>query len=103
MAARLAGYNRLALNCRSGALAWLILCGGCSQVALGQPLSWESGQGYRAAKLRVPSSGTTGFTLLPAESTGVAFTNVLSDSRAMTNVNLANGSGVALGDFDGDG
>lgn len=44
-----------------------------------------------------------GFTLLAPESTGVNFTNVLSDQGAAANQIRYNGSGVALGDIDGDG
>ena len=51
----------------------------------------------------MPTTGTTGFTLLPPEITGISFTNFISDQRAVTNQNLLNGSGVALGDVDGDG
>jgi hypothetical protein len=44
-----------------------------------------------------------GFTRLGSELTGVKFTNQISDIRAVTNRNLLSGSGVALGDVDGDG
>ena len=67
------------------------------------PLNWQKADGFRVAKLPVPSSGKTGFSLLPPEMTGIHFTNTLPESRTMTNVNLMNGSGVALGDYDGDG
>jgi hypothetical protein len=46
----------------------------------------------------------TGFTLQPGGSTGITFTNHLSESAAAAhNRILENGSGVALGDVDGDG
>src|SRR6185369_5596277 len=70
--------------------------------AADQP-AWERGDGYRAIPLPVPASGRNGFALLPVEMTGIRFTNTLPDARAMTNQNLLNGSGVALGDYDGDG
>ncbi len=54
-------------------------------------------------KIVLPVQGKTGFTLMDAARTGIQFTNVLPPMRRMTNVNLMNGSGVALGDFDGDG
>ena len=44
-----------------------------------------------------------GFTRLSGEVTGIHFTNQISDIRAVTNRNLLSGSGVALGDVDGDG
>jgi hypothetical protein len=53
--------------------------------------------------LPVPATGKTGFTLLPPETTGIFFTNHLSDFNATKNRILQNGSGVALGDVDGDG
>jgi enediyne biosynthesis protein E4 len=67
------------------------------------PLNWQAMDGYRTAALSVPVSGKTGFSLLPSEVTGIRFTNSLPETRAMTNANLMNGSGVALGDYDGDG
>ena len=59
--------------------------------------------GHRSATLPVPTAGRTGFELLPPESTGVRFTNVLAESRSLTNHILLNGSGVAAGDVDSDG
>src|SRR6266480_3889629 len=66
-------------------------------------LQWEAGEGYRRAKLPPLASTKTGFTLLSGSMTGVVFTNSLSEERIMANANLLNGSGVALGDYDGDG
>ncbi|HTG43111.1 MAG TPA: VCBS repeat-containing protein [Verrucomicrobiae bacterium] len=48
-------------------------------------------------------SGNTGFSLIPPEATGVRFTNTLSDQLVARNRVTENGSGVALGDIDGDG
>ncbi len=53
--------------------------------------------------LPVPPSGRPGFTLLTPAHTGVAFTNHLDPDAEVRNQNLLNGSGVALGDYDGDG
>jgi len=55
------------------------------------------------SKLSVPLEGKAGFTLIEPAKSGVQFTNVLSEMARMTNANLMNGSGVALGDVDGDG
>jgi enediyne biosynthesis protein E4 len=66
-------------------------------------IEWESGEGYLKAKLPPLASTKTGFTLLPGSMTGVVFTNFLSEERIMANANLLNGSGVGLGDYDGDG
>src|SRR6266851_2425412 len=71
--------------------------------AAGAVLNWQTGPGYRWRELPVPAAGKTGFTLLPPETTGIFFTNHLSDFNATKNRILQNGSGVALGDVDGDG
>lgn len=44
-----------------------------------------------------------GFTPLSSTSTGITFTNLLPESRHLTNQILLNGAGVAAGDVDGDG
>jgi hypothetical protein len=64
---------------------------------------WEASAGFRRLPLAVPAMGQTGFTTLPGSTTGIRFTNHLSPARYLENVNLLNGSGVALGDYDGDG
>ncbi len=64
---------------------------------------WQSGAGFRWRELAVPNQGRTGFALLPAAETGVTFTHGLDDLRSAGNRVLENGSGVAVGDVDGDG
>jgi hypothetical protein len=59
--------------------------------------------GFHAQSLPVPASGRTGFTRLEPAQTGVAFTNHLADRTAAENQIRLIGSGVALGDVDGDG
>src|ERR1051326_4594210 len=66
-------------------------------------LEWETGPGYRVAKMPPLSPHKPGFTQMPGSETGVTFTNNLPESRIVMNANLLNGSGVALGDYDGDG
>ncbi len=68
-----------------------------------QPLVWEQHEGYRDMALAVRGNGQPGFTLLRPEQTGIFFTNTLSYARSEANQTLMNGSGVAAGDFDGDG
>ena len=46
--------------------------------------------------------GTNGFNLVPPHVSGIAFTNHLAESPSANNRVLENGSGVALGDVDGD-
>src|SRR5437763_116369 len=53
--------------------------------------------------LSFPKNGSTGFSLIPSEVSGILFTNVLAESRSLTNQIYLNGSGVAAGDIDGDG
>ncbi len=51
----------------------------------------------------VAGSRPVGFTLLPASTTGVTFTNLISQTRYVTNQIYLNGAGVAAGDVNGDG
>src|SRR5947209_2455945 len=74
----------------------LILYGGVDS-------EWQTASGYRWKDLPAHAKGKAGFTLLPPETTGILFTNYLSDESAARNRVLQNGSGVALGDVDGDG
>ncbi len=63
----------------------------------------DSGNGFTSAPLTFANTGAVGFSALPASQTGIAFLNRLSDQQAAENQIRLNGSGVALGDFDGDG
>src|SRR5688500_15644459 len=63
---------------------------------------WQEGPGYRFRTLSLPGAGADGFARLAPEVTGIFFTNYLSDRSIATNRILENGSGVALGDIDGD-
>lgn len=94
---------------------WTLILGATLVVSIGDRLGGRAGQpavapddwfaveGGRARSLSVPADGKTGFTRLDAVRTGVDFTNVLSAELASRNRILHNGSGVALGDVDGDG
>ncbi len=53
--------------------------------------------------MKIPATGHSGFTAVATAISGVSFTNVLAPVAATRNWNLMNGSGVAAGDFDGDG
>ncbi|HOW67387.1 MAG TPA: VCBS repeat-containing protein [Candidatus Paceibacterota bacterium] len=59
--------------------------------------------GHRVQLLTVATGTQPGFTLISPRESGVWFTNVLPQSRYLTNQILPNGSGVAAGDVDGDG
>ena len=89
---------------RSNRVAWLVVGTAAGVLSAdASSLNWKEVGGARVAALSIPAAGKTGFSLLPSEVTGIHFINKLSEQRAMNNVNLMNGSGVALGDYDGDG
>jgi hypothetical protein len=69
----------------------------------GGALVWHQGPGYRFSELVVPANGPAGFVRMDPRETGITFSNTLAFRAAMENHNLINGSGVAAGDFDGDG
>jgi len=64
--------------------------------------TWHEENGYRWRELAM-NGGAPGFTSLDAATTGVRFTNTVSDSLLRGNRVLGQGAGVALGDVDGDG
>ena len=64
---------------------------------------WEESTGYRSAPLQVSESSKNGFQRMPESLTGIGFVNRLSENRYLTNQIYLNGSGVAVGDVDGDG
>ena len=65
-------------------------------------LEWIEKDGYRFANLTVEPSERDGFKLLENRVTRVEFANRLTRQLVGKNRNLANGSGVAIGDVDGD-
>ena len=83
-----------------------------SLVPMGLALTLGGAATLRAAPLVTalskPADGdratrTVGFTRLDPLATGLVFTNVVTESRYLTNQIYLNGSGVACGDVDGDG
>jgi hypothetical protein len=66
-------------------------------------LSWSDGPGYRSSEVRPGSGAKTGFTPMNPSGTGIWFTNALQGDAYATNAVAHNGSGVAIGDVDGDG
>ncbi|HET6407188.1 MAG TPA: VCBS repeat-containing protein, partial [Chthoniobacteraceae bacterium] len=62
-------------------------------------------EGVRWREIATPGEnrGGVGFHRIAPASSGVLFTNHLSEQTAATNRTLYNGSGVAAGDIDGDG
>ena len=64
---------------------------------------WEEIRGGRRLAVEPKGEAYPGFRRIDADASGIVFTNHLSDTSVMINMNLMNGSGVGLGDFDGDG
>ena len=60
-------------------------------------------EGIRFQSLTVPSGTQKGFTVVPPEFTGINFSNRVEEISMAANRLLEIGSGVALGDVDGDG
>jgi enediyne biosynthesis protein E4 len=73
-----------------------------SGVIAAAPLG-DSANGFPSVPLSFEHTDPAGFSALPVSRTGIAFSNRLSDQKAAENQIRLNGSGVALGDFDGDG
>lgn len=86
---------------RAPAVRWLLIFCVCYGLDLGA-LAGERTQ-VAARSLSPQGSGRAGFTLLPPVETGLAWTNSLPPALYAQRQNLMNGSGVALGDVDGDG
>ncbi|HEX7859577.1 MAG TPA: VCBS repeat-containing protein [Verrucomicrobiae bacterium] len=69
------------------------------------PLEWKNGAGFRYFEVqpRGTAGKAAGFSSLTGSDSGVSFTNVVSRRLVAMNRVAENGSGVALGDVDGDG
>jgi hypothetical protein len=78
-----------------------MVLGGLAVVAA--ELNWEPVSGGRRAAVSVPANGRVGFAPIENGRAGIAFVNSIDDRLIMENNNFMEGSGVALGDFDGDG
>ncbi|MFO1459082.1 MAG: VCBS repeat-containing protein [Verrucomicrobiota bacterium] len=72
-------------------------------VLLGRGSGADAGPGYRRIPVALPPGPRAGFRSLDPSLTGITFTNFLTADHSLTNTVVNNGSGVALGDVDGDG
>ncbi|MDG1891033.1 MAG: VCBS repeat-containing protein [Verrucomicrobiota bacterium] len=85
-----------------GFLACLWACAVASVGVLGQSLQWQDLPGGRFAELKPTMKEDSGFERLDAGEAGIDFIHALAEEVFDLNHNLANGSGVALGDVNGD-
>jgi hypothetical protein len=79
-----------------------LLLGSLAASVHAQTQPWREGAGYTFRPVAVSASGRVGFESVPATQTGVSFSNRLSDELLKSDSSLLSGSGVTLGDFDGD-
>jgi enediyne biosynthesis protein E4 len=84
-------------------MKWLFIFALTFATTSASSLVWEEGNGFRSAAVEVPKGDRQGFTLLDPAFTGVSFSNRLSLTTVAQNRLTEIGSGVALGDIDGDG
>ena len=92
------------MKLRGCLLAVLAVLSGAVQGAdRSNELKWETHPGYRVARLDVPEMGRSGLAEVEPLVSKVLFTNYLSESMMVSDSSLLGGSGVALGDIDGDG
>ena len=64
---------------------------------------WVEERDHKWHSLEVTTGSGAGFTLLDPEQTGIHFRNKLGAEKSLQNQVYLNGSGVALGDINGDG
>lgn len=81
------------------ALAWVVVLAACSGPA--EPGPWVEEDGARWRELPVRGDAP-GFTYIEPSRTGVEFSNEVSPERRIENQLRVFGSGVAIGDVDGD-
>ncbi len=76
---------------------------GCARESPAPPVVWHNEGSYRWRDLPVTAGDRVGFTELDAADLGIHFVDSVREDSVLQNRNLALGSGVALGDVDGDG
>ena len=81
-------------------ITFLLFFLGCSQKDPG----WASGQVFKSEPLTIVlKDDQVGFSEMPSSKTGVTTSNHIGEKEIMENQHLMHGSGVALGDINGDG
>ena len=64
---------------------------------------WHDENGYRWRELTFEETDRNGFSELTANDLGIGFVDSVPENSMLANENLSYGSGVAIGDVDGDG
>jgi len=98
---RVTGLRVIASSRLRVLLLALLAAPACSRDA--PPGEWQEAEGARWRELAGAGRGTAGFTALPSSRTGITLANNVSEEAAYQNRHLMHGSGVAIGDVDGDG
>ncbi len=78
----------------------MVALSSCSQP---EPGPWQEADFGRVRTLAVANTGGPAFSSIFANRSGIDFTNAVSEERRLANQLLTHGSGVAIGDVDGDG
>ena len=79
-----------------------ILFVGCTK-EVQSPVLWHEEHGYHWRELSFDKGKRSGFTELSAKDVGIGFVDSVPEDSMLANENLSYGSGVAIGDVDGDG
>jgi len=96
---RFLGAMRLTAAGFEGLLVFVGLC----HLHGADPVVATRGQGWTTRPLLPLKAGKTGFTSIAPAASSIQFINRLQGDLSLTNAITHNGSGVALGDVDGDG
>ncbi|HEV2018826.1 MAG TPA: VCBS repeat-containing protein, partial [Gemmatimonadaceae bacterium] len=93
------------MTIRAAVTLLLIVClqYSCAPESAPPPVVWHNEGSYQWRELPAPSGDHAGFTELSAKDVGIRFVDSVPEDSVLQNRNLALGSGVALGDVDGDG
>ena len=83
--------------------SWRALVVAAALGACTETRPWHEAGAYRWRDLDVPRRGGDGFEVLRSSETGITFANRLTEAQILENEHVLNGSGVAIGDVDGDG
>ncbi|MBI1839719.1 MAG: VCBS repeat-containing protein [Verrucomicrobia bacterium] len=85
------------------ALLWALWTFATPELQAASPPTWKVSEAGRWRALEFGRGSRSGFSVVPADASGVRFTNRIRPDRYLTNQIYLNGSGVAAGDVDGDG